>query len=85
MKRLTALFPRSRIIAVINGHYKEEEHKKYLTEVMRFCNSFNNVSVFSYHKPVGLSTLWNRAIHESGGGSILFLNDDLKIRSASSG
>lgn len=81
LKRLVSLFPENRILVLINGHYRTEEHKAYLERVEAFCARFPSVEVISYTKPAGLSSLWNRAIKESGGKKIILLNDDLRIRS----
>jgi len=81
LKRLVSLFPGNRILVLINGHYRVEEHKPYLERANDFCEQFPNVKVISYTDPVGLSSLWNRAVGESGEERIILLNDDLKIRS----
>lgn len=81
LKRLVSLFPENRILILINGHYRTEDHKAYLERAKAFCERFQNVKVISYTKPTGLSSLWNRAFGESEEERIILLNDDLKIRS----
>ena len=81
LKRLVSLFPGNRILVLINGHYRGEEHKAYFDRAKDFCEQFPNVKVISYMNPVGLSSLWNRAVGESVEERIILLNDDLKIRS----
>lgn len=80
LKKISILFPQSQIIAIANGHVRQEEQIRYIKEIEHYCKKFKNVELISYNEPKGLSYLWNTIIKQSVSSVILVLNDDLKIK-----
>lgn len=80
LKKVSVLFPRCQIIIIANGHVKGNQQIIYLNKIEKFCKEFSNVKLISFHKPRGLSYLWNQIIENSEYNKILILNDDIKIK-----
>jgi hypothetical protein len=80
VKKVSILFPHCQIIIIANGHVKSSQQSIYLEKIVRFCKSFNNIELFTFQEPRGLSHLWNHIIKSSQHSKILMLNDDIKIK-----
>lgn len=80
LPKLSALFPKEQLIIIANGHYLQEEQRRYAGVFSEFCNRFGNVGAEVYIEPRGLSYLWNRIIEKAVHPKILILNDDIMIK-----
>ena len=80
LAKVAVLFPESQVLVVANGHVREEEQKKYITDLEEFCAKFSNVTTVTFTDPRGLSFLWNTIIRKADHQAIMILNDDLRVR-----
>ena len=80
LSKTSILFPDCQIIVIANGHVKNDEQIKYLSEIEQYCKGYNNVTLIAFTEPRGLSYLWNTIIRQSKFSKLLILNDDIKIR-----
>lgn len=80
LAKVAVLFPECQVLVVANGHVREEEQKKYITELEGFCAKFSNVTAVAFTDPRGLSFLWNTIIRKADYSTIMILNDDLRVR-----
>ena len=80
VRRLVYAFPHTEIIVTINGHHDCDAQKRYLREILRFCEQYPQINVISFIASQGLSKLWNQIILSSSNERVLILNDDLLFK-----
>lgn len=80
LPKLSALFPKEQLIVIANGHYLEEEQRRYVQQFSSFCEGIGRIEAESYIEPKGLSHLWNRIISRAQYPKVLILNDDIMLK-----
>ncbi len=79
VRQLVRIFPDKEIICVINGHPDRTLQITYLSKVVSFLKSFQNVRYLTYDTNQSLSKCWNQVIILSPTEKVLMLNDDTEV------
>ncbi len=77
--QLQYMFPDRRVFVVVNGYYDALKQEEYLVQLRAYAARYPNVTLVCCDEPVGLSTMWNRALAATNEERVLVLNDDIYL------